>query len=138
MERRDFLASARALRRSLAAIAAAAGLGACGSTMPPPERIAAPGAAIAAADEAGARNVPQASLHLHMAEETYERAKARIEEGETDGVAEALDRAAVDAELALALARLEMTRLQAKETTHPAKPFAPSKPFAPGPERRTP
>jgi hypothetical protein len=63
--------------------------------------------AIRGAEEVGAASVPQANLHLQLAREQSEHAKALIAKGGKDEKAQAaslLTRAQADAELALALA----------------------------------
>ncbi|MGM0576447.1 MAG: DUF4398 domain-containing protein [Myxococcota bacterium] len=89
-------------------------IGACATSLPPAERVAAPGEIISEAELAGAREIPRAANHLEMAEAAWSRAKALIEEGEGEEATLALERASVDAEMALALARLENTREQAR------------------------
>ena len=60
---------------------------------------------IRAAEEAGAANVPQASLHLQLAKEELGFAKMLAERGEKDQAASMLLRAEADAELAFILSR---------------------------------
>lgn len=91
------------------------GLGACASTPVSPDRVAAPGAQIAAAEEAGADENPQAALHLKLASDQFDRAKRLMRDGENEHAARMLDRATVDAELALELARLDNTRTGAND-----------------------
>ena len=68
-----------------------------------------------AAEEAGAKENPDASLHLKLANDQYDRATKMMKEGDGDRAKRMLDRASVDAELALELARLDTTRGQASD-----------------------
>jgi len=86
---------------------------ACASAEVAPERVAAPRAGIAAAKEAGADENPQAALHLKLANDQFDRAKRMMNDGEPEDATRMLDRATVDAELALELARLDNTRRDA-------------------------
>lgn len=85
----------------------------CASSGVTPEQVAAPRAAIEAAQELGARDIPQADLHLKMAEDQYAFAKKLIKEDETERAKLVLDRAYYDAKLARELARQAITRQQA-------------------------
>ena len=58
---------------------------------------------IRAAQEVGASNVPRAALHLQLAEEELARAEKLAKDGEQEQAASMLERAEVDAELAVAL-----------------------------------
>ena len=87
----------------------------CASTEVAPDQIAAPKAKIAAAEEAGAKENPDASLHLKLANDQYDRATKMMKEGDGERAKRMLDRASVDAELALELARLDTTRGQAND-----------------------
>lgn len=89
--------------------------GGCASTNVSPDRIAAPKAKIAAAEEAGAKENPDASLHLKLANDQYERATKMMKEGDEERAERMLERASADAELALELARLDTTRGQAND-----------------------
>jgi len=90
------------------------GLVACASTPPPHEREASSEAAIRAANEVGAAQVPQAALHLKLAQEQLDRGKAQMKNGDNNEAAYTLLRAQSDAELALALARENKTRTEAQ------------------------
>ncbi len=80
------------------------GLG-CSSGPVPTDRLTSTGAAIRAANEVGAKGVPQAALHLKLAVDQLEHAKKLIDDKENDRAAMVLLRAEADAELAVALAR---------------------------------
>lgn len=96
----------------LLSLASAAG---CASSEVAPDKVAAPKERIAAAEEAGAEEHPSASLQLKLANDQYDQAKRLIRDGEGERAEKVLQRAAVDAELALELARLENTRRDANE-----------------------
>jgi hypothetical protein len=71
-------------------------------------------AAVRAAEVGGAPSVPKAELHLKQARDQIDEAKRLIEEGENERAAYVLDRAAADAELALALAEEQESRREAE------------------------
>jgi hypothetical protein len=77
----------------------------CATVQPPNSRLTQSEAAIAAADAAGASDNPQAALHLQLAREGVEGAKRLIADNEMARADLMLQRAAADAELAMALAR---------------------------------
>src|SRR5882757_3806873 len=78
---------------------------ACGGYPIPTERMVASESALRGAQEVGAQNVPQAALHLRLAEEQIQKAKALINDGDNERADYVLLRAKADAELALALAK---------------------------------
>lgn len=82
-----------------------AALVACGGYPLPTERMVASEAALRSAQEVGAQNVPQAALHLRLAEEQIQKAKSLINDGDNERADYVLLRAKADAELALALAK---------------------------------
>lgn len=82
------------------------------------ERVTSVVATIRSADELGARAVPQAALHLTLAEEELAEAKKLAAEGDQQRGGTFLERATADAELAIALTRLkdaEAEALQARK-----------------------
>ncbi len=85
---------------SLLLVGAAAG---CANS--PALRTDSSSAAIRAAEEVGAGEVPRASLHLQLAKEELGRAQGLAERGEKDQAASQLLRAEADAELAILLSR---------------------------------
>ena len=90
------------------AILAAAGLAAAcgGAPRPNPNnQLVEAQAALRAADELGADEVPQAELHTKLAEEQIELAEKSMEDGENERASRLLARARADAELAVALAK---------------------------------
>jgi len=72
-------------------------------------------AAISAAEEAGAREIAAAEIHLTYAEEQYAEARHLLGEGDEAAAERMLKRAEADANLALEIARLESTRAKARE-----------------------
>ena len=68
---------------------------------------------IRAAEEAGAAQVPQASLHLQLAKEGLERARELAAKGEKRDAASILTRAEADGELALALSHEDAQKTEA-------------------------
>jgi hypothetical protein len=94
---------------------AALGLVACGSVPPPHERQASSQAAIRTATEMDAQQVPQAALHLKLAQEQFEKGKVLMSDGDNERAAYTLMRAQADAELALALARENKIRNEAQQ-----------------------
>jgi len=93
---------------------AALALVACGSVPPPHEREASSQAAIRTATEMNAQQVPQAALHLKLAQEQFEKGKALMNDGDNSRASYVLMRAQADAELALALTRENKTRTDAQ------------------------
>jgi len=75
----------------------------------------APTSAIRAAEEAGASNVPTASLYLQLAKEQLEKAQALSVQGERAQAESMLLRAEADAELAVALSRGEADKKEAAQ-----------------------
>jgi hypothetical protein len=93
---------------------AAVGLAGCGGAPPPHDRQAASQAAIRTAQEMDAQQVPQAALHLKLAQEQFDKGKALMNDGDNSRATYVLMRAQADAELALALARENKTRTEAQ------------------------
>ena len=93
---------------------AALGLIACGGAPPPNDRQASSQAAIRAATEVDAQQVPQAALHLKLAQEQLDKGKALMGDGDNGRASYVLMRSQADAELALALARENKTRTEAQ------------------------
>ncbi len=91
--------------------------GACASTMAPTVTMEQALETIRAAEEVGATHVPQAKLHLQLAEEQATHAKDLIAKNDQDAANYVLMRAQADGELALALARESAARSEAKEAS---------------------
>lgn len=87
---------------------------ACGTAPRPEARMASSEGAIRGAQEAGAQNVPAATLYLKLAEEEREKALALVKDDKNHRAEYMLARSEADAELAVALARA--TRAQADAT----------------------
>lgn len=94
----------RNLKVSMVIGATLFGLG-CGSAAIPTEKLTAAEASVRAAQEVGASSVPQAELHLKLAQEQVQMARKLSADGENERAAQVLLRAKADADLALALAR---------------------------------
>jgi hypothetical protein len=92
-------------------------LGACASTMAPTVTMDQTLETIRAAEEVGATHVPLAKLHLQLAEEQTTRAKDLIAKNEREAAGYVLLRAEADGELALALARENTARAEAKDAS---------------------
>lgn len=69
---------------------------------------------IRAAEEVGASKVPRAALHLQIAKEELENAKALYKNGDKEKAASLLLRAEADAELAVALSREDAEKTDAR------------------------
>lgn len=77
----------------------------CAGAPKPEARLVSSESAIRGAEEAGAGTVPQATLHLKLAQEQREQAVALVAKGENHRASMLLARAEADAELAVALSR---------------------------------
>lgn len=84
-----------------------------GCASSPPLRTEASTSGIRAAEEVGASEVPRAALHLQMAKEELQHAKALALKGEKEEADSMLLRAESDAELAVALSRVDTERAEA-------------------------
>jgi Spy/CpxP family protein refolding chaperone len=94
-----------------AVVAAAASFVGCASA-PLSTEVSTSG--IRAAEEAGAANVPRASLHLQLAKEELALAKRLAESGDKYQAASILLRAEADAELAVILSRGDAEKSEAQ------------------------
>lgn len=77
----------------------------CGAATIEGGDIATAQSAVRGAEEAGAEREPKAALHLKMARDQIAEAKAAAADGDEDRAAQLLERAELDAELAVALSR---------------------------------
>jgi len=100
--------------RSWSLALAIAALG-CGGAPRPEARIASSQGAIRGAEEAGAEGVPQATLHLKLAQEQRQQALELIKSGDNHRADLLLARAEADAELAVALAREATAKAEAEK-----------------------
>jgi hypothetical protein len=89
---------------------------ACASSPVPADRLAKSTAAIRSAHEVGAERVPNAALHLKVANEELQLAKHLISDGDNSRAEYVLLRAQVDADTALQLARENQARADAQRT----------------------
>jgi hypothetical protein len=97
------------MRKTLMAAALALLASGCAArqviTDPPTERLAESQTAIRAAEQVGASRVPEAATYLGFAQQQVATARQLMNEGQYDAADLQLQQAAVDAQLALALAR---------------------------------
>lgn len=91
-------------------------LAGCGSAELPRAAVADTEAEIVAAQTVGAENHPRAALHLKQARDQLASALKLAEDGEEELARMTLERARVDAELALALTREAEAERQARLT----------------------
>jgi hypothetical protein len=89
---------------AFAVLASAVAVG-CASAPKPEAQIVSSEGAIRGATEAGATEVPAATLHLRLAREQRQAALAMIANGENERARFLLARSEADAELAIALSR---------------------------------
>jgi hypothetical protein len=87
----------------------------CASYPAPTEHLASAMAATRAAQEVGVARVPQAQLHLKLAEDQIAQAKALMEDGKNERADYMTLRAYNDATLAMALARENTARMNAEQ-----------------------
>jgi hypothetical protein len=85
----------------------------CASYPAPNAKVATSEAAIRAAEESGAKDVPQAALHLKLAQEQLLAGKNLITEDKNERAEYVLARAQSDAELAIALSHTEESKDEA-------------------------
>jgi hypothetical protein len=95
---------------------------ACGGSAIPVTKVADSKATIRAAEEAGAKDSPQAALHLKLARDQLNQAQAQMNEDENERASLFLSQSQADAEVALALAHeakerkaTEVARLRLQE-----------------------
>ena len=103
------------MRKTTLGAIACLGLLGCGGGAMPSAQMTESKAAIRAADELGAERYPDAALHLRMARDQVEEAERFIADREFQAARRSLERAEADAELAIELARAEMTKQQARD-----------------------
>ena len=90
-------------------------LAACGGAAVPQDALTAAEASVKGAEVGGASENPKAALHLKLAKEQIEKAKALIADDDNEEAKRVIDRAQADADLALALAREGKARADAAE-----------------------
>jgi hypothetical protein len=103
-------------------LAGAAIFSACAGSPKPTNELVQAQSALRAAREVGAAEVPEAQLHVQLADEQLRRADKLMNDGDNAEAQRVLERAKADAELAVALAReadaqksLEQSRSNAPE-----------------------
>jgi hypothetical protein len=90
-------------------------LGACGGSQLNQSRVAEVQASVSAAEAVGANDQPKAALHLQLARDEIAAAQRLAEEGEEEDAQLVLERARVDAELAMQLAKTEQEQQKARQ-----------------------
>ncbi len=100
----------------LASLACVASLAlACGGSFPPPnDEWAAAQADVGRAEAGGAPNVPDAKLHLQLAQEDLQKSKALID-NDNRRAADLIAVARVEAQLALSIAKQQIAEAEAKK-----------------------
>lgn len=101
--------------KMLSSVALCALAGACASHNGPPAASADAKAAISAAEAVGAQSEPQAALHLKLARDQTQKADELARDGKDEEARAMIERAKVDAELALVLTRDASVRAQAND-----------------------
>lgn len=114
--------------KTMACMIGCGALIACASN-PPTEHLAASMAAVRGAETAGAASVPQAALHLKLAQEQIAQAREMIARDQNDRADAMTIRAFNDAELALALAREAQikSQLESFAEANPGQGSAPTR-----------
>ena len=107
------------------------GIAGCASTPAPNARMASSEAAIRAAQETGSMKVPQAALHLKLAEEQLQTAKGLIRDNENKRADYMLMRSQADAELAIALSHVAVSNVQAGTAVDEARAVRSGAPATP-------
>ena len=103
------------LAATLALTLVGASLGCVATKQPSSSHIASSEAAIRSARELGAERIPDASVHLELAQRQLDRALRYIDDGDANNARWMLLRADADAHLALALTREAHSREAAEE-----------------------
>jgi len=110
----SFLTAKAALVVTLASTAIGGGAG-CVSRNVPMSHVASSEAAIRSARDLGAERIPEAAVHLELAQRQLDRALRYMDEGDPNNARWMLVRADADAHLALALTREARSREAAEE-----------------------
>ena len=87
----------------------------CGGSSVPLDKLTDAKSTIRAAQEAGAQNEPQATLHLKMANDELAAARKAMDDKDNDRARLLLNQAQADADLSLALARGATEKASAQE-----------------------
>ena len=104
----------RRQRISVVLVVGALAASACGGAAVPQDKLTSAEAAVRAAEVGGAADNPQAALHLKYARDQIAEAQKLIEDDENAAAGMLLSRAEIDAELALALSRVEEAKAEAE------------------------
>ena len=96
-------------------VAAVLSAGGCAASNFNQQRMVDTQAAVATVEELDEAEDPEVSLHLKYARDQLAAARRLADEGEGDEANRMLERAYVDAQLALAMARTERSRKEARE-----------------------
>ena len=105
------------MRRPLTFLLAATLSVACGSSFPQPnDQFAAAQKDVGRAQEGGAQAVPDAKLHLQLANESLSKAKELMDK-DNKRAASLIARASAEAELALALSKASTAKSDAQDAT---------------------
>jgi Domain of unknown function (DUF4398) len=96
-------------------LGASVALASCGSAQLSQAKLVEVQSSVSAAEAVGARDQPKAALHLQLARDEMAEARRLAAEGDGDNAALLLDRARVDAQLALQLARTEQEQEKARQ-----------------------
>ncbi|MEZ4370467.1 MAG: DUF4398 domain-containing protein [Polyangiaceae bacterium] len=99
----------------LASVWGVALLPACAGSQPPTNDLTQAKATIRAAEEVGADGAPQASVYLKLARDGASRAERLMADDENDKARMVLERAEMDAQVALELARTTNERVAAQD-----------------------
>jgi hypothetical protein len=103
------------MRIAMIAVLLGMSLSACGGSLPPPnDEWAAAQADVGRAEAGGAPDVPDAKLHLQLAQENLQKSKALIDD-DNSRAASLIAVARVEAQLALSLAKAQQATDQAHQ-----------------------
>lgn len=87
----------------------------CGGSALPPAKVTETQSAISAAEAVGAESHPQGALHLKLARDQMQQAQSLLRDDQEEEARLVLERARVDAELALVLTREVRMRAEAQQ-----------------------
>lgn len=88
---------------------------ACGGAQLNQTKVAEVQSSVRAAEAVGANDQPRAALHLQLARDEMAEARRRADDGDEDNAALLLERARIDAELAMQLAKTEHEQEKARQ-----------------------
>jgi len=103
------------MRILMSSVVLGVSLAACGSSLPPPnDEWAAAQADVGRAEAGGAPDVPDAKLHLQLAQENLQKSKGLIDD-DNERAASLIAVARAEAQLALSLAKASLSESQANQ-----------------------